>query len=316
LTIFIAIIHLVMRKLFKQKLSDGFVIANLYFIVPISLLLTLGAFYIEEYGLLFPNYFFINFHFYYQSLAFLAVPAIVLASVQASKSFWLKHWKNLFFMLMAILIVGGGVLFYVEEELYKKLIIEDSLVEWLTALAFMISGFIALFFIKKKDFFKNKIVRKIFVAGCLFVGMCLLFVAGEEASWGQRIINFETPGIIAEQNRQGEINLHNSELIWPYVYSAYLTLGLYGMLFWILEWLTRDLIKFKKSHEVWKLLLIPGGYLFLNFAFISLYVWLRLNHGPWKYQNWEEFAELILVIGIMVHLAQSYLNFPKLKTQK
>jgi len=34
-------------------------------------------------------------------------------------------------------------------------------------------------------------------------------IAGEEASWGQWFLGFETPPAIAEVNHQGELNLHN-----------------------------------------------------------------------------------------------------------
>lgn len=60
-------------------------------------------------------------------------------------------------------------------------------------------------------------------------------------------------------------------------------------------------------------LIVPGGYLFLNFALITLYAWLRKNHGPWKYQPWEEYVELLLVIGIMTHIIQAYFTFPNKK---
>jgi hypothetical protein len=143
------------------------------------------------------------------------------------------------------------------------------------------------------------------------VGVGLLGVAGEEVSWGQRLLNFETPEAIAQQNRQGEINLHNSEVFWPYVYTAYLIIGLFGMLMWIFDWLGGELLSLKKKQKIWKKILIPGGHLFVLFGVIVLYVWLRNHHGPWKYQAWEEFAELLLVSGIMIHLVEVFLSFPK-----
>ena len=37
----------------------------------------------------------------------------------------------------------------------------------------------------------------------------LFFAAGEEISWGQRLLGIETPDSVREVNRQDEINLHN-----------------------------------------------------------------------------------------------------------
>lgn len=42
------------------------------------------------------------------------------------------------------------------------------------------------------------------MAGALFVG------AGEEVSWGQRVLDIETPEWLTEVNSQDEINLHNT----------------------------------------------------------------------------------------------------------
>lgn len=46
-------------------------------------------------------------------------------------------------------------------------------------------------------------------AGLLALGVGLLLVAGEEASWGQWFLGFETPAAVAEINHQGEFNVHN-----------------------------------------------------------------------------------------------------------
>lgn len=45
----------------------------------------------------------------------------------------------------------------------------------------------------------------------IYLGLALLFFfgAGEEISWGQRILGFQTPESLSEVNRQEEFNLHN-----------------------------------------------------------------------------------------------------------
>jgi hypothetical protein len=45
----------------------------------------------------------------------------------------------------------------------------------------------------------------------LIAGMGFLLAAGEEISWGQRLIGFETPEVLLEVNDQDEFNLHNIE---------------------------------------------------------------------------------------------------------
>jgi ABC-type amino acid transport system permease subunit len=43
----------------------------------------------------------------------------------------------------------------------------------------------------------------------LGLALVLFVAAGEELSWGQHILGFETPAFIAENNEQDEFNLHN-----------------------------------------------------------------------------------------------------------
>jgi hypothetical protein len=308
------VFHGLIRFYKKQKLTDEFVRVNLFFLAPIALFLGLAAYFLEEYGFLFPNYFFINFKIHYISLPFLAIPAIAFGLLHASREFMLRTWRSLFFLLILIIIIGTGVIYAVDPIYYTQITSEDNLVENLTSIFFAIGSVFALLLVKKRRYFQSKVVRSLFTTGCILVATGLLFVAGEEISWGQRIFDFQTSDSVAATNLQGEINLHNSELLFPFVYSTYAFVGFYGGFLWLIEWALRDIISIKKTLLVWKKILIPGGYLFLNFGLVLIYLWLRKQHGLWKYQSWEEFSELILVIGIVVHLAEVYLSFPSLKS--
>jgi len=55
--------------------------------------------------------------------------------------------------------------------------------------------------------------RRLGWRGIWYGGFALLFfvIAGEEISWGQRILGIETPESFAAHNVQQEINLHNIE---------------------------------------------------------------------------------------------------------
>ena len=75
---------------------------------------------------------------------------------------------------------------------------EDSFFEWLTALFYFISFVLLLLTFKKN--------RNIFL---VLLGMVMLFGAGEEISWGQRIFGFATPEEINKLNVQHEFNIHN-----------------------------------------------------------------------------------------------------------
>jgi hypothetical protein len=78
---------------------------------------------------------------------------------------------------------------------------EDNLVEWLSAVLLAAAGvFFALTF---------KHSRNIFF---LLLALLMLFGAGEEISWGQRLIGFSTPATIKAANVQAEFTIHNLEL--------------------------------------------------------------------------------------------------------
>ena len=87
---------------------------------------------------------------------------------------------------------------------------EDGLFEDLTAVVFFLASLIFLYlFLRRRegnDLLIVKTRRNVFF---LFLALLFLFGAGEEISWGQRMIGWDTPGRWGEANLQGETNLHN-----------------------------------------------------------------------------------------------------------
>ena len=87
---------------------------------------------------------------------------------------------------------------------------EDGLFEDLTAVAFFSASLIFfILFLRNRngnDLLIFKTRRNVFF---LLLSLLFLFGAGEEISWGQRIIGWDTPGRWGETNLQGETNFHN-----------------------------------------------------------------------------------------------------------
>ncbi|MCZ6803466.1 MAG: hypothetical protein O7D86_05920 [Proteobacteria bacterium] len=82
---------------------------------------------------------------------------------------------------------------------------EFGLIEVATPLMLMpaiVSGF--LIFLNREKF-----ITKQLGAWVLFVTMACIYFAGEEISWGQQLLGWETPKWIEEINDQHETNLHN-----------------------------------------------------------------------------------------------------------
>lgn len=87
---------------------------------------------------------------------------------------------------------------------------EDHYFELVGASSFFVTSLLFLygFRLSRKTLDKSwvSLVKQI-----IYLGLALLFFfgAGEEISWGQRILGFQTPETLSEVNRQEEFNLHN-----------------------------------------------------------------------------------------------------------
>lgn len=81
---------------------------------------------------------------------------------------------------------------------YAALMQEDRPVEWGTVWLFAAAG----------AFHLRRAIRRRLVFDGLVALFCL-FVAGEEFSWGQRLLGFSSPDYFLANNFQQEVNLHN-----------------------------------------------------------------------------------------------------------
>ena len=79
---------------------------------------------------------------------------------------------------------------------------EDYWVENLTAVWFLLAGLLL---------FATTLMERSFLRRCVYIlgGMAMVFAAGEEISWGQRIFGFATPDFLMSLNAQQEFNVHN-----------------------------------------------------------------------------------------------------------
>ncbi len=112
--------------------------------------------------------------------------------------------------LLGFLIISYWIIGWLDEETAFKLSVEDGVIEYLSSLFFFIAALISFyhFFVVKsvdKSYFLR--TRKNYLI--LLLGLFFLFCAGEEISWGQRILGIETPEYMLRENAQKEFNFHN-----------------------------------------------------------------------------------------------------------
>ncbi len=313
-----AIIHLIIRLKSSVSLGENFSKTMIILFFPIILITSFVMFYLEEYGHLYPNYFFAEFKIQYGSLSIMSLFFLVFGLIHTTKKLWQENYKSFIFVLSFGLLMGAVFFNLEHHEAFVNLRKEDDLIEILQALLLGTSSVICWKLRKKAiSFLKDsKVQQKI--ASYLLLAAFFVFVlaAGEEISWGQRILGISTPENLAEVNTQGEINLHNNKAIWPFVYWGYFVVGLLGASLWTIKWFFNSNIKQNKFWNFWINLLVPNGYLMLNFLTTSLYAYLRFRNGIWKYIDLEELSELLLCIGVIAHLTENlwsktYVSFKK-----
>jgi hypothetical protein len=131
------------------------------------------------------------------------------------KSLTDKKTKNytLYIGIIVVMVLGFTTVL-LPKETFLNLVKEDGPFENAGAFLFLLTSvlFFVLFF-RKDKFYKSEdreyfstYSRRIFF---LLLGLLFFVLLGEEISWGQRILGFETPKGIEERNIQDEFNFHN-----------------------------------------------------------------------------------------------------------
>lgn len=106
--------------------------------------------------------------------------------------------KHIVHVVAAVLVIGPLALAYLAPDRYGPLMEEDRAVEWATVGLFLTAAVVRLSHAIR--------TRRVFDA---LVGLFCLFVAGEEVSWGQRLVGYTPPDVFLEHNTQQEANVHN-----------------------------------------------------------------------------------------------------------
>ena len=116
--------------------------------------------------------------------------------------------KSLLFWSALALVLGGGLVFlyFKANATYLQLGAEDALGENLTAIFYAVAGGLLLLTAGLR---LHRGARLHTQTLTLLLALFFIFVAGEEISWGQRILGLHTPDVIAKNNVQGEFNFHN-----------------------------------------------------------------------------------------------------------
>lgn len=279
-------------KLGLLEKINNFVVLPLFFILSV-------AYSLVEFVLP-PNVAFSVFHLNSHRM-FGALLLCGLAYLLSLPRGFFERKKDMIIFLSGVLTFLSFVLIRLwPYEIFHRLSQEGNLVENLQIIA-LLAGAVSSFILFKKYLKKHFTYTLIYFM--LMIGF--LGIAGEEISWGQRLLNIVTPDYFSERNVQKEINIHNLSTIGttvPYIYSL---VGFLGSFMWEARRKVQFLQKEFFDH------LIPG-WQFMFYFYFSFIFNLPIILGNSFLGEWSEFAELMLYIGTSLFVVDKLFKTSKL----
>jgi hypothetical protein len=193
-----------------------------------------------------------------------------------------KKYMICFPLLM--IAVASVLCHFLNERLLFKFCKEDGFVEWSTVLFYFIAAY---FFIFEKKGWKN--------FWSMALGLLCIVIAGEEASWGQRVFGYHTPEAISAVNVQREFNLHNLSGLQGIVRS--LGLMVFSVLCFLIPITNHFSEKCRRLYMSWHIPIFPM-YAAVIVAFAMLLMAVpRLFFGT-SFFNLDEIGELYLGLAM------------------
>lgn len=276
------ILQLILNWKYKIKLAPKINRILFYLSIPIALMTILMS---VVSVITPPNYIFTITNLNQQQLGFLSFFIIMSLLFNKSKIWWRKNINKIIFFTPFILVSVLIIVSLWPNDIFKKMVLEDHLIENSQFVILFIGGIVSLFFSFKLRV-KNKYLYYLFVT----ISICFFLVSGDEISWGQRIFNLKTIDVIAPYNLQNENTIHNLDFFDQYIRVGYILFSLLGIF-------AKPIAKVlnKKNLVNW----LPD-YIFLGyFLFSAIYNILEYFSLNKSIKDWAEPMELFLYCGLV-----------------
>lgn len=200
--------------------------------------------------------------------------------------------------LSIVLVVAFYFLRSGNREGYYAFVREDGVAENMQALFCLASSVIGFVVARRL-----MAVRQMFLGGMFVLfgaGMFLLF--GEEISWGQRIVGWESSEYFQARNMQSETNLHNDERLKNIVHPIGIAVGIYAVMsaFLHLSFVRRGARTASYFTTEWPVM----GYFAVFTGVYVIYEYINPFIRPWygfDFILWQdlEMAETFFTAGIL-----------------
>lgn len=202
---------------------------------------------------------------------------------------------TLFVAVLPLLIVTGGVASALagHRAWFSE---EDGLAENLQVV-FLLGAMVGAVLVARA---RNGRGERLLALAYSGLAIACFFVAGEEVSWGQRLLGIPTPPELAAHNIQRELTLHNTYLLTPVFSLAQIALGLGLATAPFLPW--RRLVPARWDGV--RRALVPRPALAAYFAPTGLWRIYRTTMvtpgtPPWVGEL-SEIVELVLYLGVLL----------------
>lgn len=281
---------IILRVFYTQKLTPFISMINTYFILPLTLSLSI---YLSIWGAVTPpNFVFATTHVQYTQVFIIALLSGITTLLQQPDRWFNKYYRKVIFLGAPLLVAIGAVVWTFPFEVFRRLSHEDALIENLQVLALLLGAFWSIR-IARRFFTKRNATHGLIF---MIITIGLLFVAGDEISWGQRLLHITTPPSIAQNNAQGEITIHNLSSFHSHLNTGFMIAGALGAFAWIVQKLIPLLQRAPAALYIppW----FTSGYYLLVFAF---YLYEKFYSKTFV-DHWSEFTELMFYIGIALTL--------------
>lgn len=185
-------------------------------------------------------------------------------------------FKPVTYIILAAYITLGYPVLTLGNKVIAAMLPEDHYFENVGSLALFITSLLFFygFWVARKSLDKSwaSLVKKL-----VYVGLALLFFfgAGEEISWGQRILGIQTPEALTQINKQDELNVHNLTVMEN---SDFFTADRLFDIFWFLFGvLIPVLALFSPAFKRLAGRFMPIVYWGLSALFVYNYLWAKLS---------------------------------------
>jgi hypothetical protein len=206
-------------------------------------------------------------------------------------------------------IVGAAIVLmtYLNRPLYRFVTKEDGPIEWAQFFCYALAS-VAGAGIAFKRFKAGHPWQALLFLGFAFANF---FIAGEEIAWGQRIFGLQTPEELKAINHQGEITVHNIQIVQNTFNFVLFLAGLYGSVAYFLN----PKLKMERFGDQATYLLVPPLFLVPSFLVLFGYKFIRytvVRSPGFVVTKYGEWPELCLAFGFFVF---AWLNYRRLAAQ-